>query len=497
MSMPETPSQSSGWKAALSAKAKMYAAPILESSFATNLGRHVEVAKEALLLERERDKTAKQLAETAFLPAALEVLETPPNPLGRIILWVFMGFIVIALGWACLGKVDEVAVASGKIIPRGDVKMLQAADYGVVRAIYVVDGQAVKKGQPLIELDPTVSTAETEQAKKSLLVARTDEIRAQALAEYDNPQKVPFTPPQGIDPNAARTQEQLVEAKIREHNAAHNALTQEIAQHRHELAMVEAEVVKLKAQLPLAQQQFQAMKGLADEGFAPRMRVMEMQERVIGLEQDLAIRQAEADKTRAVIRGGEQQLAKLDSEFKREALDTLNEAQAAVVLRGEELKKAQEKSRLTILRAPVDGVVQQLAVHTVGAVVKPADAILVVVPKRAELIVEAMVLNRDAGFVHEGDTVQVKLEAFPFTRYGVVPAVLETISRDAIEDKEKGLVYAARARLLQDYIVVGNGHAILSPGLAATAEIKTGERRIIEYLLSPLVRRVQEAGRER
>lgn len=497
MTEPETPSQPQGWRATISAKFKKLAGLVLGSSFATSLSHHVTVAKEALALERENEKTAKPLAETAFLPAALEVLETPPNPMGRTILWVMMGFIFIALAWACLGHVDEVAVASGKIIPRGEVKMIQAADYGVVRAIHVVDGQAVKKGQPLVELDPTVSTAETEQAKKSLLVARTDEVRAEALAGYDDPKKVPFTPPQGVDPNTAHTQQALVEAKIREHAAAHNALTQEIAQHRHELAMVEAEVTKLSAQLPLARQQYEAMKGLADEGFAPRLRVAEIQERVIGLEQDMAIRQAEAGKTRAVIRGGEQQLAKLDSEFKRESLDALNEAQAAVALRGEELKKAQEKSRLTILRAPVDGVVQQLAVHTVGAVVKPADALLVVVPKSAELVVEAMVLNRDAGFVHEGDTVQVKLEAFPFTRYGVVPAVLETISRDAIEDKEKGLVYAARARLLQDYIMVGRRRAQLSPGLAATAEIKTGERRIIEYLLSPLARRVQEAGRER
>jgi hemolysin D len=123
---------------------KKLIAPVAESVFAANLSKHVEVAKEALALERERDKTAKPLAETAFLPAALEVLETPPNPVGRTILWIMMGFLVIALAWACLGHVDEVAVAPGKIIPRGEVKLIQAADYGVVRAIYVVDGQTVQ-----------------------------------------------------------------------------------------------------------------------------------------------------------------------------------------------------------------------------------------------------------------------------------------------------------------------------------------------------------------
>jgi hemolysin D len=151
---------------------------------------------------------------------------------------------------------------------------------------------------------------------------------------------------------------------------------------------------------------------------------------------------------------------------------------------------------LTILHAPVDRIVQ-LAVHTLGAVVKPADSLLVVVPRHAELTVEAMVLNQDAGFVHPDQPVTVKLEAYPFTRYGVVPAVLETISRDAIEDKQKGLCYQARARLLQDYIMVDGVKSQLSYGLSATAEIKTGDRRIISYLLSPLARRVQEAARER
>lgn len=120
-----------------------------------------------------------------------------------------------------------------------------------------------------------------------------------------------------------------------------------------------------------------------------------------------------------------------------------------------------------------------------------------VVPKSAELVVDAMVLNRDAGFVHPGQPVEVKLEAYPFTRYGVVPAVLETISGDAIEDKEKGLVYKARARLLQDYITVDGKKSWLTSGLSATAEIKTGDRPIIDYLLSPLARRLHEAGRER
>jgi hemolysin D len=132
-----------------------------------------------------------------------------------------------------------------------------------------------------------------------------------------------------------------------------------------------------------------------------------------------------------------------------------------------------------------------------GAVVKPADPLLVVVPKSAELVVDAMVLNRDAGFVHPGQKVEVKLEAFPFTRYGVVQGEVEQVSRDAVEDKKEGLVFPAIVRIPNPWLMVGGRKAMLAPGLAATAEIKTGDRRILEYLLSPLSRRLQEAGRER
>jgi hemolysin D len=474
-----------------------YLGPVFDRPALIGIGRHIEVARESLALEKKKSLTALKLRETAFLPAALEILETPPSPFGRTILWAMLIFIVIAISWAILGRVDEVAVAPGKLAPRGEVKVIQAADYGVVRAIDVVDGQEVRKGQPLITLDPTVSHAEAEQARRSLLVAQTDRTRAQALATYDRSFVGEFVPPVGIDAEATQTQKDLVAAKIKEHQAAHDVLVQQVAEHKGDLGMVEAEVTKLEAQLPLAESQYQALKSLAAQGAAPRIQMMETEERAIGVRQDLAIRRSEALKMKALVRDGQAQLEKVDYEFKREALDSLNEAQAAVSLRGEELKKSQEKSALTILKAPVDGIVQQLSVHTLGAVVKPADTILVVVPRAAELTVEVMVLNRDAGFIRQGQPVEIKLEAYPFTRYGVVPAVLETISRDAIEDKEKGLIYMARARLLQDYILTDGEQSKLAPGLSATAEIKTGERRIISYLLSPLARRVREAGRER
>jgi hemolysin D len=220
------------------------------------------------------------------------------------------------------------------------------------------------------------------------------------------------------------------------------------------------------------------------------------EERVIGIRQDLAIRKAELSKARAAEAAVERQIAKLDSEFAREALDALTEAEAARALRAEELKKARDKAAMTVLVAPDTGVVQQLQVNTLGGVVKPADPLMIIVPEGGELVVEARLLNRDAGFVRAGQAVEIKLEAFPFTKYGVLEGRVEHVSRDAVEDEKEGLVFPAIVKLTKPWLQVGGRRAFVAPGLAATAEVKTGRRKIIEYLLSPLSRRVNEAGRE-
>ncbi|MBP3984551.1 HlyD family type I secretion periplasmic adaptor subunit [Pseudoxanthomonas helianthi] len=461
------------------------------------LRQHWGVLKESLQLDRERRRDYQPSAEPEFLPAALEILERPPSPVGRAVLWSLLAFLVLAILWAVLGKIDIVAVASGKIVPRGQVKIIQSSDNGVVRAIHVVEGQAVAKGAPLIELDPTVSAAEVEQARRALLTAEIDVARARALVNYITGKPFEFQAPATAPADLVDIQKALVQAKVHEYETATAALRQERRQRAGDLGMVGAEVAKLEEQLPLATEQLDKMELLSRDNYVPKLRVSEVKERVVGMRQDLAIRREEQRKAVAGEAAVVQQLAKQRSEFTREALDALTEAEAARGLRAEELKKAADKAQRTVLVAPEAGTVQQLQVHTLGGVVKPADPLLIIVPKGEELIVEAMVLNRDAGFVHEGQPVEIKLEAYPFTRYGVVAGRVEQIGRDAVEKEKQGLIYPTRIKLSHPWIEIGGAKIYLAPGLATDVEIKTGERRIIEYLLSPLARRVQEAGRER
>lgn len=461
------------------------------------LRRHYDVLKESLTQAWEAERVKRATDNTEFLPAALEVLETPPNPIGRTILWAIMGFLSAALVWACAGEIDVVAVAQGRVLPEGNIKTIQAPDQGVVRAIHVRDGSRVQEGDPLIEMDPTVSAAEVEQAREALQVAEIDRARAQALLNVANGRSPGLTLPEGVAADVRATQVAIVTARIAEHRAARAQSAQDRAQRAADRAMVEGDIARLEQQLPLAEQQLAAFRGLEARGFAPRLRVAEVEERTIGMRQDLVIRRAELGRARAAEAASAQTLASLDAQFRREALDAFNEADATARLRREELTIAEDRNRRTVLAAPATGVVQQLQVHTIGAVVRPADPLLVIVPDGSALVVDAMVLNRDIGFVREGQEVRVKLEAFPFTRYGVVNGRLALLSRDAVQDENLGLVFPARVELRSFSLNVDGRATPITAGMAVTAEIKTGQRRVIEYLLSPLQRRVEEAGRER
>jgi len=486
--------------------------------------RHFEVVRDSLIAAKKEQRSKIVIQDTEFLPAALEVLDTPPNPLGRWILWVILAFLGLALIWAIFGSVDIVATGEGKLIPRGQVKIIQASDAGVVRALHVTDGQFVHKGDPLVDLDPTTSTAEVEQARQALLSADIDVARARVLANYSAGRTSAFIAPTGADPAIVAVQTSYLREKIGEQSSTMQGLENDRSQRVQEARMIREELKKLMQQIPIFTRQLEALKKLEAQGYAASMKVDEMREKVIGMQQDMQIREAEAQKADAAAMAASQALNTQRAKFANEALDAQTEAEATERLRAEELKKALDKQRQTALVAPVDGVVQQSIIHTVGGVVKPADALMIIVPRDVELVVEAQIPNRDIGFIQQGQAVELKFEAFPFTRYGTAQGVLEQINPDATADEKKGLLYTAIVRLsaptrgsgllpgrgnamggnrqksIVDASAVRVGHLDISrlkPGMAATVEIKTGRRSIISFLLSPLARRVNEAGRER
>lgn len=459
------------------------------------ISHHWRVAREALAQERERTKGRLRSQEPDFLPAALEVIERPVSPTGRITAWVLLGGLAATAAWLTLGHVDIVASAQGRIMPTDDVKLVQAANTGVVRHIYVHDGDTVRKGQPLIDLDPTVSTAEEAQAAKALFAAELDVARDQAIADALSGKGIHFTPPAGTTPDVVETQRRLIEAQVAESDAATAGMAAARESSLADARAASDQIRTYSETVPVLDREIAAMNDLAAKGYAPGLRLLELQRqrRSEAGQRDVAVSQQARGLSDARKFG--QQLTQSREQARQTVLADLSKAQAEAMVRREELTKASQKSRLQRLVAPVDGTVQQLAAHTVGGVVEAVRPLMVVVPYGA-LTIEAKVLNKDAGFVHRGQQVAVKLEAFPFTRYGTVPGRIESISTDSVDDKKLGPIYVARIALRRFSIDRGDKVFPLGPGMTATADIRTGRRSIVSYLVSPIEKARLEAARE-
>jgi len=457
--------------------------------------KHWSVLTSAWALDATQAKEKRRVRQTEFLPAALEIIETPPSPLARFGLWVLIGGVGVALAWAFIGKLDVVVTAPGRIIPADRVKIIQPTELGVVRAIHVQDGQRVRAGQLLVELDPTAAGADDAQARTGLMAAQIDRARSQAVLSYLNGGSAVFTAPEGTPTELASIQRNLVATQIQEYQSRRAILTRQRAEHVAEVAAADAEIRKIHETMPLLDQQIAAREKLVLKGHYPRLRLYELEEQRIERARNVDVQSAAAAKARAAIAGIDAQLGQLRSELARITVNDLAKAQDNSDLRRSELAKTDLRNRLMRLTSPVPGTVQQLSIHTLGGVVQPAETLLVIVPDDSKLVIDAKIPNREAGFVRTGQPVRVKVDAFPFTDYGTINGVLESVSGDAIEDEKLGLVYSARVRMNPTPAQRRELH--LSPGMAITAEIMTAKRRIIQYLLSPISARLDEAGRER
>lgn len=460
--------------------------------------RYLKIFRHAWSQRQETDAPVLQAHEAQFLPAALALRDTPVHPAPRIALWLIMGFALIALLWAIFGRIDVVATAVGKIIPNDRTKVIQPMETAVVKAIHVRDGQEVEPGQLLIELDATSAAADSDRLRNETLTAQLEALRAQALLsalEHGMPPKLkPLT---GVDAGRLLAEQSQATGQYREYQARQLQLQAEITRRQAELQSTQDQVTKLEQTAPIARQRAQDYQKLVKEKFMSQHGYLEREQARIEQEQDLASSRSHVVEIRAQLVESQRQQATLEAETRRQLLDQLNLASQKAVSLKQELIKAEQRSHLMHLTAPVAGTVQQLAVSTVGGVVTPAQPLMVIVPKENVLEVEAMLPNKDIGFVNPGQDAEVKVETFPFTKYGTIHGKITQVSSDAIQDEKLGLIYSTRVKLAKDTIRVENKTVRLSPGMAVTVEVKTGTRRVIEYFLSPLMQVTSESLRER
>lgn len=459
--------------------------------------RYVRVFKASWAVRNKLDPPARQGQELQFLPAHLELTDTPVSPASRWIMRAIMALFCVALLWACLGQLDIVAVATGKTVSSGRTKVVQPLEPGVVRRILVRDGQQVKRGDLLVELDSTASGADFAKAGDALQTARLAELRFRALHTALEAGAEPVLPElAGADPERLTAERQLAASQYAAFRARRQTLDAIVAQREAELATTTELVSRLQETAEIVIARAADFRDLVEKKYVARHEYLALEQERIAAERDLATQRSRLVEIRSALDGAREERRSMVADTRQQLLDGLRQAEEQVRQWAPEVTKTGRRDNLTQITAPVDGVVQQLDVHTVGGVVTSAQPLLAVVPDDETLEVEALVLNKDIGFVRAGQTATVKVESFPYTRYGHLTGTVENVSLDAIQHEQLGLVFMARVKLERAYLDIDGARVKLTPGMGLSVEVKTGKRTVIDYLLSPLKVNLNESFRE-
>jgi hemolysin D len=471
----------------------------------------------------------KTTPHVEFLPAALEILDTPASPAGRAVAATISVALVAALVWSCIGRLDIVATAPGNVIPAGKSKLVQPLETGIVRSILVQDGDHVAAGQTLFELDAVVAKAERDRLAVEWRKQKLDAAGLRTLRDdlKTGSGIASFAPPDDAQEINVEVERAQIAARRGEREAKLAGLRQQIAQKQAELETNKASIAKLTASIPLLAEKEDLRHRLLTNEFGNRLAWLDADQALIEAKNDLIVQQRHGPELQAAIAALQGQVDETQATYAHDVLSDLADAEQKAASLGEQYAQAAHKAELMVLRAPIDGTVQSLAVHTIGGVVTPAEAMLTVVPddddpKGGGVLLEVQVENKDIGFVRPGQDVAVKVQTFEFTRYGLLHGHVLDVSRDRVGDKAptdpnkatsqssstpltqtekdamaQGSGYVAHVALDATHIAVDGRDQRIEPGMAVTAEIKTGQRSVISYLLSPVMKYAHEGWRER
>jgi hemolysin D len=490
---------------------------IKAQAFSDLIARYKTIFADAWSRRKDLDSIPRLRHEYEFLPATLALQETPVHPAPQIFMRLILLFVVLLLVWSIFGKLDVVASAMGKIVPDSRSKIIQPMETASVLAIHVIDGQAVKAGDNLIELDATIAQADSDRLRaefqssaldvamyKALLDAQENETsitssRAKNASKKNSIEL--FVDEKNIPADVSllevKSYQRLALGQFNAYQTRASQLAAVILRQEAEQRSTHAIVEKYQQTLPIIQQQEKDFQGLLAKKYVSQYEHLKIKKLLIEQLRDL---EAETEKLAEISASrveAERESKQFYAETRRIWLDKLSVAEQKSSSLSQELIKADSRGRFMRLTAPVDGTVQQLAVHTIGGVVTPAQPLMTIVPSNSPIEVEGFLSNQDIGFVHKGQQVEVKIETFSFTKYGTIKGDVIAVSSDAIKDEKLGLVFSVRVRLNKNTIWIDGNYVKLSPGMAVTVEIKTMQRRVIEYFLDPLMKHSAESLRER
>jgi len=436
-----------------------------------------------------------------FAPDILRLQQEPPSPLPRAVLYVLGMLLVLLAVWASVGRLNIIAVASGKLVPQSYVKVVQPASAGVIKDILVHEGDSVKAGQVLARLDPGLSEVDSKQVGDQLQIARLAQRRIDAELA-------------GIEPTAQPGDlPELFTQMLAQYRARRQAQADAVDAQRAMLSKAEQDLQaaqetqsKLKQTLPIYQDQELAWQKLQKEGFAGRLLAEERRRMRIEAQQELKAQAHAIEGYRAAIMQSRKRMEQLDSNYRQALYNERVEMTAQAEKLEQDQRKQVLRRDLLELKAPQDGTVKDLATHTEGAVLTPGSVLLTLVPANEPLHAEVWVTNLDRGFVYPGQAVKVKVAPYPFQKYGMVEGVVKTVGADVTEqpandpnDQKAPPNHRFRSlvELKSQYLDANGVQHHLTPGMQVDAEIKLGDRTVLEYVLSPVRKAFHEAAHER
>lgn len=437
----------------------------------------------------------KDSLEYEFLPSALELEQRPASPLGRFLIWFILAIVVITLLWAILGKVEEVAVARGKVIPDGNVKVIQPLEEGIIKAIHVREGQRVHKGQRLMELDSTIKLADVSSSRKELLILVVE--KEMLIAELNG------TPFQWSDPRfkyldeavkrTIETETRLKDAREAEYRAKIQVMQTQVTRKQHEYENALTMLPVMQERYDLIGEETDSAKTLYGEGGLSRSGYIDKQKELNTAREDLETQKTAVVTLKDDLNEAKRTLDYARQEHQSQLLNDIQEKEKTIASLEGEVVKADKRYEYEHLRSPVNGTVHGLGSYSIGSVVTPAQPLAMIVPDKTELIVEATALNKDIGFIRNGQRAEIKLDTFPFQKYGVIKGKIVFVSPDAYNDEKMGDVYRIRVEPEKNFLIVNGRKAYITPGMTAQVEVRTGERRIIEFFLSPIAKYAKES----
>jgi membrane fusion protein, RTX toxin transport system len=419
-----------------------------------------------------------------FYPNHIALIEKPITPYSRYIAILISLNVIVFLLWAYFGKLNIQSPATGKLIAIGHSQLIQIYEHSRLATLHVKEGQKVNQGDILLTLDILGIDEEIIGIRKKIDNILQFKIRYQALSQETSPQKLYHF--NTLDKKAKRNVLISYQKEKEEFDSNIKVIETEIEVNNKNQLMTHNDLLSLKALKENIEQRFTLKKTLYIKKFISKIEYLENQKELLEINRLIKTKDSEYNLLKSQEEQKKQNLNQLEKQKYLEWHDKYKQYESELIIYNQNLSHLQKKQQLKKVRSPITGTVQQISTHTLGSVLQPSQGVMIIVPDNQDNIAEVNLLNKDIGFVHLGQKAMIKIDAFPYTRYGTIEGEVINIAKDAVQHDQLGLVYPATIRLNRQTIKNSQREYRLIPGMSLTAEIITEQRRVIDYILSPI-----------